>query len=214
MTDKTAYIFVGQSGSGKGTQAKLLDSALREENPLLTIFHIETGQEFRAMIERDTYIISRTKEYMDAGKLPPSFLGVYSWAESLINQYNAEDALIIDGTPRITEEVPILMGALQFINAKIVVISINVSDDWARDKATKRGRSDDRDMHELDGRLAWYHQQVEPVVTFFKTSDAVSYIEINGEQPIEAVQADILRELAIVAPVPKSIWNNAHSTSH
>jgi adenylate kinase family enzyme len=197
MHEKTAYIFVGQSGSGKGTQAKLLDAALRRENPLRTIFHIETGERFRDMIEHNTYIISRTKTYMEAGKLPPSFLGVYSWAYPLINEYNAEDYLIVDGTPRIIEEVPILMGALEFIDAKIVVILINVSDAWAKEKASGRGRADDKDVQELAGRLAWYHEQVEPVVAFFRGSDKVSLFEINGEQTIEAVHRDICAALAI-----------------
>ncbi len=206
MHEKTAYIFVGQSGSGKGTQATLLDTALRTQNQLLTIFRIETGERFRAMIERESYTIARTREYIEAGKLPPSFLGVYSWSEMLVNDYNAEDCLIIDGTPRIIDEVPILIGALEFIDATIIVISIVVSDDWARDKATKRGRTDDRDAQELDGRLQWYHAQVEPVIDFFKKSDRVSFVEINGEQTIEEVHAEIVQATDRLAPVPKKVW--------
>lgn len=197
MHEKTAYIFVGQSGSGKGTQAELLDHALRTKNDLLRIFHIETGAKFRTLIEGNSFVIGRTREYMTEGKLPPSFLGVYAWARSIVEEYNAEDALIIDGTPRISEEVPILMGALSFIDAKVVVIHIAVSDTWAKEKASARGRSDDVDMHELEGRLAWYHTQVQPVIDFFKQSSAVTYIEINGEQTIEKVHEDICEKLAL-----------------
>lgn len=197
MHEKTAYIFVGQSGSGKGTQADLLDQALRAKNDLLRIFHIETGAKFRALVEGESFVIGRTREYMAEGKLPPSFLGVYAWARSIVEEYNAEDALIIDGTPRIVEEVPILMGALSFIEAKVVVIHIAVSDAWAKERAQGRGRADDLDLQELEGRLQWYHSQVQPVIDFFKQSSAVTYVEINGEQTIGAVHTDICSKLSI-----------------
>lgn len=198
MHERKAYVFVGQSGSGKGTQVKLLETAILAKDQLLRCFHITTGDRFREMIARDSsYTIHQTKEYMEQGKLPPSFLGIHSWAHSLIYDYMGEDIVFMDGTPRIVEEVLPLLGALEFLQIQPVVIYIKVGDDWAHEKAKGRGRADDQDEAELRGRLAWFHDRVIPVIEMLHADPRVHYVEVNGEQTIDAVHAEILTALQL-----------------
>ena len=46
------FIFVGQSGSGKGTQVDLLKEKLQKRHPNDEIYHLETGENFRKFINR------------------------------------------------------------------------------------------------------------------------------------------------------------------
>ena len=197
MHQKTAYIVIGQSGSGKGTQVQLLMKRLVEIQPLFKIFMVETGARFRTFMHGETYVYDRTKQYIEAGKLPPAFLGVYAWADMLTREYAGEDIIVFDGTPRIADEVPLLLGACDFLEMKVKVIKINVSDDWAREKAIGRGREDDRDAHELAGRLAWYHEQVAGAIELLKKNPNVEFIDINGEQTIPEVHEEICRALLL-----------------
>lgn len=187
-----AYIFIGQSGSGKGTQANLLEQTIRAEHTNATILHLETGNIFRSFIQSDSYTAQKTKEVMDQGVLPASFIGVHVWSHELINAFNGQDVVIIDGTPRVAEEVPILLSAAKFYGWDTTVVYIEVSDTWANDRLLGRGRADDVVELERVARLKWFHDNVMPAVELLRSCTAVRFLAINGERSIEEIHADIV----------------------
>lgn len=187
-----AYIFIGQSGSGKGTQAALLEQAIRTAHPDMPILHFETGTIFRSFIKTDSYTAQKTKALMDQGLLPASFIGIHVWSHELINTYKGEPFVIIDGTPRVAEEVPILLSAAKFYGWKLHVIYLEVSDAWADERLRARGRPDDVIDHERMARLAWFHDNVLPAVELLKASPDVTVVTVNGERAIEEIHQDIL----------------------
>ncbi len=194
---KGVYIFIGQSGSGKGTQVDLLKKKILSLDPGAKVFDLETGEIFRELIKGDTYTGKLTKELIDSGKLPPSFLGVHAWSHSIIYNYTGDEYVFIDGTPRVAEEVPALCSVFEFFNWHPHIINIEVSDEWSYDRLKGRGREDDNNEHKIWGRIQWYHESVVPAIELLKQNDKVVYHSVSGEQTIECVHKDICEELGI-----------------
>jgi adenylate kinase family enzyme len=192
MNTSRHIFFVGHSAAGKGTQAKLLKEYFDMEGIYpTTIF--ETGARFRTLIEGETYTQKKTRQYIEDGKLPPAFLGVSVWSSLLIEHYEEGRHYIIDGTPRVPSEVPLWEGAFDFYDWHPFVIELVVGDQWAKEKMIHRGRADDKDVHDVDERVSWFHSSVTPGLSLLEKNPRVTYVRINGEQTIEEVHADVKR---------------------
>lgn len=191
MEQKTV-IFFGRSGSGKGTQAKLLIEALKKEGTR-DVLYIETGARIRKFIqENKTYASEITGAILADGALLPEFFPVWIWANILINDFSGNEHLVIDGASRRVGEAPILKSALEFFNVQNPhVVHINTSNDWSTARLMERGRSDD-DEAEIRKRLGWFDKDVMPAVNFFKNDPYFNFLEVNGERSIDDVHRDIL----------------------
>ena len=190
---QSAYVFIGQSGCGKGTQAHLLEAIIKKDEKVL---YLETGTKFRELIARtDNFTASRVRTMINNGKLPQPFLGIHAWTHMLIEEYDGLSKVIIDGAPRRAEEVPILLGAADFYNWQLEVVYIDVGDEWAYEKTHKRGRADDLKDKEVWGRIEWFHTTVVPTIELLEKAPGIRFHRIYGEQTIEEVHGDILRAL-------------------
>ncbi len=194
---KGVYIFIGQSGSGKGTQAGLLEDKIKSLDPEGKTFRLETGVIFRYLISQDNFIAHRTKSMIEEGKLPPSFLGVHAWSHALIEGYSGDQHVLIDGTPRITDEVPALISVFEFLGWEPHLIHIEVSDEWSYERLKNRGRFDDKEDSDIWGRIQWFHASVVPAIELLKQCPRVKVHNIQGEQTIEEVHRDICREVGL-----------------
>lgn len=194
---KQVYIFIGQSGSGKGTQVDLLKKKIESIDKGSNIFDLETGSIFRELIAGTTYTGVLTKKMIEEGKLPPSFLGVHAWSHSIIYNYTGDQHVFMDGTPRVPEEVSALCSTFDFFDWNPHVFFIDVGDDWAYDRLKARGREDDKDEADIWGRIQWFHESVVPAINLLKESPRVTYHSISGEQSIEKVHRDICHELGL-----------------
>lgn len=191
------YIFIGHSGSGKGTQVDLLQKKMQSIDPSVGTYHLETGNMFRELIKGESYTAKRTRALMDEGALPPAFLGVHAWSHLLIQDYDGQQHLFIDGTPRMAVEIPALLSALEFYDWYPHVFFIQVGDEWAFEHLMKRGRPDDKDSHDVWNRIQWFHESVIPAIDILKASERVTFHLIQGEQSIQAVHEDICAALDI-----------------
>jgi adenylate kinase family enzyme len=193
----SVYLFIGQSGAGKGTQIALLKEALLAKDPATSFFAIETGDKFRELIEGTTYTSKLTQAMMAEGKLPPAFLGVHMWSHELIDDYDGNSTVFIDGTPRVADEVPLLLSAAEFYSWTIDVVYIQVSDQWAYDRIKGRGREDDKGENGIMGRIEWFHTSVAPAVELLRASPLVRFHDIQGEATVEQVHKDVLDTLGM-----------------
>ncbi len=193
------FIFVGRSGSGKGTQAELFMKYLnsKSNDP---IFYLESGQKFREFISSSSYTAKLSNEVMQKGELQPAFLAIHVWSHLMIEQMDQNKTLIIDGTPRKIEEAKILDEAFKFYGRKnIQIIHVNVSRNWSVDRLTGRGRADDKSIEEINKRLDWFDTDVMPAVEYYKNNPDYKFIDINGEQTIEEVQVEIQAKLGLAS---------------
>ncbi len=189
------YIFFGRSGSGKGTQAALLIDYLQQRGS--SVLYMETGQKFREFMTANNYTALRTRSIMEKGGLLAAFLPIWIWTNELINRYTGYEDLVLDGLCRKLAEAPVLDSALKFYGIEHAhVIQINVSNEWAFDRMKGRGRADDTDEY-IKSRLNWYDHEVLPVLEYFKERKGYTFVDINGEQPIEAVFAELKSALQL-----------------
>lgn len=196
---KQAFIFIGRSGCGKGTQAELLIKSLKEIDPTREIFHLESGKRFRELVKGDSYTSHLAKKVNDTGGLQPAFLSIYVWSDILINSLGENDYLILDGVPRREEEALALKKALIYYGYKQVnIIYLEVSPAWSKDRLEERGRSDDDDQKEVDNKMKWFEEKVKPTIDYLKNQGApFVFRQINGEQTIEEVHQEILKNLSL-----------------
>lgn len=193
MENLQTLIFIGQSGCGKGTQAELLRDELAHRAPEIPTFYLQTGFFFREFIAQAGYSNEHSRTIMGSGTRQPDFLAIWMWANVMIENVKNVENLIIDGSPRSLNEAKTLHTALEFYERKRpTIIFLNVSRAWSEARLLSRGRTDDQDLAEVKKRLDWFENDVMPAVDYYRNNSAYRFLDINGEQPIEDVQKDIV----------------------
>lgn len=191
MTPQT-FIFIGRSGCGKGTQAKLIQEYLKREDPKREILYIQTGQELREFIKGNSTTQKICKDLYDKGGLQPEFLAIHMWTSVLANKYTAGEHMIMDGMPRRYHEAGVLDSVWNFYKIKHPhVIYLNIPKEASIERLLARKRIDDT-REEIEERLSWFETDVIPTLDFFKNNPDYSYVEIDGTQPIEDVHKEII----------------------
>ncbi len=190
-------IFIGRSGCGKGTQAKLVEEHIQKnDTEKREIYYLETGAGFREFLKGDSHTSKLSKEiYLRSDRLP-DYLATWMWSHQLVEKTTGEEHLLVDGTPRSLLEAMVLNSALGFYKRPANVVHIDVSRQTALDRLLSRGRSDD-DTVQINKRLDWYDKDVAPGVEYFRAwaeqnPAACTFIEVSGEQDTEKVHADIV----------------------
>ena len=196
--EKHTYIFIGASGSGKGTQVALLKEYMNKKEPA-PIFYLQTGQYFRDFVKGDTYAARIAREANEKGERQPDFLAMWLWSDIFVKNLTGEEHLIIDGSPRSLNEAQNLDIAMKFFRREQpAVIYIKVSPEWSRahlmERAQKEGRVDDSE-ESINKRIAWFERDVVPAINYYRRDRDYDFVEINGERTIEEVHRDIIAQL-------------------
>jgi len=198
MFDKNLLtaVFIGRSGCGKGTQATLFKEYIkREYGSDVPFLYVETGQRFRDFIQQDSFSSRRSQEVMKDNELQPSFLSTWMWASVFIDKMEENQHVVIDGSPRKVTEAQTLASALRFYGRhEPIIVHLNVSREWSKERLTSRGRYDDNDEG-IEKRLDWFQKEVAPAIEWFRNDGHFKYLDINGEQSIEKVHQDIIDSL-------------------
>jgi len=190
-----AFIFIGRSGCGKGTQAELLKKFLASHGE--DTFYVETGDKFRSFISEKGYVNKLSHDAYLTGKLQPSFLACHMWTAVLLESYTGTQSIIFDGVARTLTEAHVIKSALEFFGfVKPMIIHINVSRDWSRERLKARKRSDDVNPEEIEKRLNWFENDTVPALKFFANDLYFAYFDVNGEQAIEAVNTEFMEKVS------------------
>ena len=193
---KQFFIFIGRSGCGKGTQAELLQKYL-EDQGVEKVVHVTTGGGFRDFVARDTYVSGLSRTVNETGGLQPEFLAVWNWSNIFINTLKGDETIILDGAPRKPFEVHVLHSAVSFLGyEKPVVVYVDVSEKWAKERLVGRGREDDKNEAEITRRLSWFETEVLPTLDVYLNDPRYTVLHINGEQTVEEVHKEIISKLS------------------
>ncbi len=180
------FIFIGRSGSGKGTQAELLIKHLAGA----PVIYLETGRYVRELINQPTYSGHLAKAVSERGERQPDFIAIYLWADFLVNNFAGEH-LVFDGTPRSLVEAQALDTAIAFYKLeKPRVIFLDISAVRARARLVNRGRADD-DQDGIEKRLGWYERDVEPVIDYYRRHSGYQFMRIDGDREVETIHGEI-----------------------
>jgi len=179
---------IGKSGSGKGTQAKLLG-----EKTGFRVFSV--GNRLREFAEEDTPLGKRVKATIDGGHLVPSWLAGYLFKEAAFPLSNSE-GIIYEGTNRKLLEAEIFHNVMEWLERPYRAVLFDISDEEAMRRLSKRGmlgrRADDSEEGARE-RLAWFRTETLAVVDFFREKGML--VEVNGEQEEQAVFAEMIAKL-------------------
>lgn len=181
-------ILFGRSGSGKGTQAKLL---IKE----FGFNYLCGGNLLRAIAKKNDFDGRKLKKVMESGQLAPTHLVFKIWIEEVEKKRDNinKKGLILDGNPRILIEAKLIDIALDWYEwSDVKAILLDISHQEAFDRLIKRRRSDDK-PEAINARLDYYKKDVEPIVKYYEKQKRL--IRVNGERPVKDVYQDIKRAL-------------------
>lgn len=207
-------VLLGPPGSGKGTQAEMLEEKLN-------LPHISTGDMFRAAIKENTSLGQQVREYLDKGELVPDELTIALVKERL-SADDAQKGFLLDGFPRTVAQAEALDKLLLEMGKKLdVVLNLEVAEEKILARLTGRRickncgatyhllfnppkednrcdicgaalyqREDDTE-ETVKKRLKVYHASTEPLISYYKERKLLK--TIDGNQNIENVFEDILK---------------------
>jgi len=212
-------ILLGRSGSGKGTQAKLLIKEFGFE-------YIGSGDLLRARVEQSDFTGQKLKEVMASGELVPTPVMFRVWSEKIetIKEQVDKKGLVVDGSPRTLLEAELMDNVFKWYQwSDIKILLIDISEKEAFDRLTKRrickqcGRlipwvgdfrgmkvcdkcggelitRDDDTPEAIRERLEFYKEKVEPAVDYYQKQGKL--VKINGEKSIEDVYQDVKKAIS------------------
>lgn len=205
-------VLLGAPGAGKGTQAERLAEAL--ELP-----HVASGDLFREHLDKGTELGEEARQYMERGDLVPDEITIRMVAERL-SQSDCADGFILDGFPRTVSQGRALGSVLSEMGMSLDVVPlIQVSEEVALARLGGRWtckecgaiyhklfnppeqegvcdvcggelyqREDDKpETHRR--RIEVYQERTAPLIDYYR--EAGLLVEVDGEQSIEGVQADL-----------------------
>ena len=182
----TAVILLGPPAVGKGTQATALAT-------YLGVPTISTGQIFRTNIEEGTELGRLAEEYMSAGKFVPDSVTI-SMVDARLSAPDAQNGFILDGFPRNLPQAHALRDLLAKRGVPLdVVLEFTAPDEVVVERllnrAQQENRSDDREEVFVQ-RLADYHDQTEPIATYYADQDLLEVVDAQGT--IDEVRAAMI----------------------
>lgn len=180
-------VLLGPPGSGKGTQADLLERVL--EVPA-----ISTGEMIREAVESGSALGRRVEAIVGSGSLVDD----ETMAEIVQGRLAEDDArrgFVLDGYPRTLPQA----DALSEIAAELGIeldraVMIEVPEDELVRRMMGRGRNDDTE-EVIRHRLEIYADCTAPVVERYRREGLL--VTIDGHRPIDEVHGAILTALGV-----------------
>ncbi len=177
-------ILFGPPGSGKGTQASLLEKQYG-------LVHISTGDLFRKEIGDGTPLGKEAQAYISRGELVPDEVTI-AMLRQKVEAHPEAQGFIFDGFPRTLAQAEALDRLMASENTAIhLLIALDVDDEQIvqriKGRAAVSGRADDNDENIIRNRIAVYKTETTPVFDYYARSGK-SY-RVNGVGSIEEIFA-------------------------
>jgi adenylate kinase len=182
-------LLLGPQGSGKGTQAKRIQSEYG-------IPHIATGEILRDAIAAESELGLRVKPIVESGKLVPDDLMIELIRERL-GEDDAENGFILDGFPRTPPQAQALDEMLSDIGRELsIVFGFQLDDRVGIERMLRRAEVEHRkdDTPEaIAQRLELYHRETEPLIGHYRAQG--NLVGIHADRTVDQVFAEIQEAL-------------------
>ncbi len=183
-------MITGQSGAGKNTLVKNLRTVTTRR---LRLFEVGTGEEFRKGMVNGGFssiVRRRIRTINDAGGLQDPLIAASLVVGKIMRELKGNDLLVIEGSPRTRLEAQYLHRYVRdFLQRKIVLLNLMVSDELAIQRMIQRneedrlaGRKLRTDMATPEARekkAAYYHEQVVPAVNYMHQQSQTEAVTIT-----------------------------------
>jgi len=204
-------VFFGIQGSGKGTQAVLLEKKHKFD-------HVSIGDLLREHMADKTELGEKIKKYMLAGELVPDEY-IFSLIEDILHP--KAHGIIFDGFPRtlrqakfMEERIPVNYAvyfdlddetAIKRLTARRVCKNCNRDFNLLLKPPKKEGQCDhcggeliqrDDDHKEaIVRRIKIFHQRTKPLIEFYEEKD--KYIHIDASDPPDKIFQSLVNSIKI-----------------
>jgi len=213
-------ILLGGPGAGKGTQAAFITEHF-------SVPQISTGDMLRAAVKAGTALGREAKSVMDSGGLVSDDL-ILNLVKERIAEPDCANGFLFDGFPRTIAQAEALKKQgvpLDYVveiavddseivrrmsgrrvhpaSGRTYHIEFNPPANEGKDDVTGEPliqRDDDRE-ETVKKRLQVYHEQTEPLISYYRDWQASNddaapqYVQIDGIGDVERVRADIINAL-------------------
>lgn len=182
-------VLVGPPGAGKGTQAKVVASAL-------AVPHISTGDIFRSNVATGSELGRQAQQFMAAGQLVPDSV-TNAMVRDRLAQSDAARGFLLDGYPRNLAQVAVLDEILAESGAALDAVVELVVDRAAitsrlLERARIEGRADDTE-DVIRHRFDVYDVETAPIVDHYREVGLLRLVD--GLGPVDAVTGRVLTAL-------------------
>ncbi|CAN5694754.1 adenylate kinase [soil metagenome] len=204
-------VILGPQGAGKGTQAQAISEETGAE-------HIATGDLVRAEIKSSSELGEQIKDYNDRGELVPDETII----EMTMPYLEQNDSWLLDGFPRNEAQAQALDEALDERDMELdAAIVLEASDEELVQRLSGRRQSeatgeiyhvehdpppeddeedpgpfvqrDDDTEESIQRRLEIYHEQTEPLKSYYAEKNILA--SIDATQDIPEVMEDVMAAL-------------------
>ena len=175
-------ILFGPPGSGKGTQAKMLEEKFG-------LLQISTGDLFRYELGNNTDLGKKAREYMDKGQLVPDEVTI-AMLERKMKKHPEVNGYILDGFPRTIAQCEALDSFLKSRDEQVDrLIALVVPEKELITRLLERGktsgRSDDANEDVIQNRINVYQKETAPVFGYYDEKGLS--VEIEGVGAIDEI---------------------------
>jgi adenylate kinase len=181
-------VIIGPSGSGKGTQAKLIAQKYG-------LTHISTGQLIRQEIKKQSSLGKKAQSYVERGVWTPTKIVLKILFSKLKTRF------IIDGTPRYLKQCPLLDRYLEKHGQKLdAVIYLHVTKEELlarrrlyQDKFQDQSRPDATDQA-FEARYQSGKKTLGSIKDYYRKQNKL--ILIDGNRPVKPIFVDIVKAIS------------------
>jgi adenylate kinase len=217
-------VLLGVPGAGKGTQARLLEEALK-------LPQVSTGDIFRDYLKNQTKLGSLAKSYMDRGALVPDEVTI-QMVEERLQRPDCTHGAILDGFPRNLVQAKALDALTAGDGGVGLAPLLTLDDEEVMQRITGRRscrtcgavyhlefnppkvagqcdldggelyQRDDDKPETVRHRLYVYYKQTSPLIGYYFAKELL--IELDGAQPIDVVNQHLMKSIAQINPLVQS----------
>jgi adenylate kinase len=180
-------LLIGAPGSGKGTQSMALAA-------LYGVEHISSGEVLRVEARAGTPLGREVAAFQRRGDLVPDQI-VFDLVIPVVAAAAARGGYILDGFPRTVSQAMEAFDVARRLDLTLdAAVYLNVPEPVLVQRLMARARPDDTE-EVIKHRLEVFAETTSPLIAYYRQQRGI-LVEVDGDQPPEAITAEIQARLA------------------